>query len=86
VEVSVTGKWCPGRVSKENRNGTFNVELDDGDNTDNVKQALIRESVLTKSTAPPVFKLRSRVVVSVEQRGVTTWYEKLYNQQYCHVA
>jgi hypothetical protein len=86
VEVSVTGKWCPGRVSKENRNGTFYVELDDGDNADNVKEALIRESVLTKSTAPPIFKLRSRVVVSVEQRGVMTWYEKLYNQQYCHVA
>ena len=57
MEVSVTGKWCPGRVSKENRNGTFHVELDDGDNADNVKEALIRESVLTKSTAPPVFKL-----------------------------
>ena len=31
MEVNVGRKWCPGRVMREHRNGTFYVELDDGD-------------------------------------------------------
>ena len=72
--MSLTGKWCPGRVTKENQNGTFYVQLDDGDDADNVKEDIIRASDSTKTTAPAVFKLRSRVVVSVSRRGLTSWY------------
>ena len=77
MEVNVSRKWCPGRVMRENRNGTFYVELDDGDDPDNVKEDSIRASASTKSAAPAVFKLSSQVVVSLTRNGVITWYERV---------
>jgi len=63
------GKWCPGRVAKENRNGTYFVEFDDGDALDDVLPVNIRLSRHSKKTAPLVFKLKSRVQVLVSATG-----------------
>ena len=63
VNFDANGKWCPGKISRENRDGSFDIAFDDGDAGQNVPSNQIQRSDLSKTKATPVFKLRSQVRV-----------------------
>ena len=36
------GDWCPGRISRVNRDGTFDIEYDDGEKETKVEESMVR--------------------------------------------
>ena len=73
VNYRGSGRWCPGGIAKENRDGSFYIEFDDGDADNNVTVDFIRKSDVSKKDAPIVFKIKSRVLAQRPQK--TIWYE-----------
>jgi len=70
------GRWCSGRISRVNRDGTVDIDYDDGDKDMRMEQSFVRE-VLAKSDereTPLTAKLKEGTRVEGNYRGKGLWH------------
>ncbi|KAK7247647.1 hypothetical protein SO694_00125033 [Aureococcus anophagefferens] len=72
VEARYRGKskYYPGKIAKDNGDGTYNIDYDDGEKESDVAEALIRASAATGSGG--AFKVGDKI--EGRYRGKSKWY------------
>ncbi|KAH8074568.1 tudor domain-containing protein [Aureococcus anophagefferens] len=52
-------KWYPGKIAKDNGDGTYDLDYDDGESETGVAEALIREALCPEPLVPPLVDVRA---------------------------